>query len=79
MAQLRLRRDRLARFRKDAGITTDKDLAARIDMDPGQVSRILGGAAFGPRFIAGVLDVFGIAFFEDLFEVCPDDDGGDAA
>lgn len=76
VAKLVLRRDRLAQFRKLKGITTDADLAERIGVNAGQVSRVLKGkSAPGPRFIAGILDVFGIEFFADLFAVEPDDNG----
>jgi len=86
MPDLVLRVDRLENFRSQVpGLETQAAFAERIGLHPGQVSRILGddgdgpGTGFGRKFIAGVLDVFGIAFFEDLFEVCPDDNGGDDA
>ncbi len=73
--RLLLRRDRLAQFRRlKGGLDTDKAFAERIGMTQGQVSRILRGSAPGPRFIAGVLDLFGIEFFADLFAIVPDDE-----
>ena len=80
VAQIVLRTDQLAKLRKLApDLRTDQELARRMNMDQGQVSRVLRGAAPGARFIAGILDVFGIEFFQDLFAVIPDDDGNGAA
>ena len=81
MAKIVLRRQQLAKFRRLVpGLDVDQELARRMGMDPGQVSRVLRGASPGPKFIAGILDVFGIEFFQDLFAVVPDDDGnGEAA
>lgn len=78
-ATLRLRKERLASFRRLAGITTDLELAARINVDPSTVSRVLNGTqAPGPRFIAGLVQTFGVDLFPDLFEVI-DDDSPDVA
>jgi hypothetical protein len=45
-----------------------------IGVTQGHVSRVLyKGDALGVRFIAGVLDVFGTRFLDDLFVVVPDD------
>jgi len=81
VAKLILRRDQLAKLRKLVpGLDTDAALAERMGMTGGQVSRVLRGGTPGPRFIAGLLDVFGIEFFQDLFAVVPDDNGnGEAA
>ncbi|MFJ1510919.1 helix-turn-helix domain-containing protein [Cellulosimicrobium funkei] len=74
-ATLRLRKTKLASYRRLAGIDTDQELARRIDMDPSSVSRILkGNQAPGPRFIAGLVVIFGVDLFPDLFEVVEQDD-----
>jgi transcriptional regulator with XRE-family HTH domain len=77
VAKLVLRRDQLAKFRRiKGGIDADTEFAAQIGVNPGQVSRVLGGkSAPGTRFIAGCLELFGIECFADLFSVEPDDTG----
>jgi transcriptional regulator with XRE-family HTH domain len=76
MARLALRLDQLAKFRRLKDVTIDSDFASRIGVNPSQVSRVLTGkAAPGTRFIAGVLELFGVDTFADLFSVVPDDDG----
>jgi transcriptional regulator with XRE-family HTH domain len=76
MARLIVRLDQLRKFRTlIPGMETDAAFAERIGVNPGQVSRIRQGKNNpGPKFIAGVLDLFGIEFFSDLFAVVPDDD-----
>ena len=70
VATLTLKADQLRKFRSlRDDLKTDSELARRMQMDPGQVSRVLRGAAPGERFIAGLLSVFGVDFFADLFEV----------
>jgi len=85
MPDLVLRVDRLENFRSQVpGLETQAAFAERIGLHPGQVSRILGndgdgpGTGFGRKFIAGVLELFGIQFFADLFAIVPDDHAGDA-
>lgn len=74
LATLALKTDGLNKIRKLAGIETDKQLAELIGMDAATVSRVLGGkAAPGPKFIAGLIQVFGTEWFADLFVVVPDD------
>ena len=76
MAKLALRQDQLAKFRRLSGIKTDLEFAKRIGVHRSQVSRVLSGdAAPGPRFIAGVVALFGVECFQDLFTVIPDDNG----
>ena len=76
MARLVVRHDQLSKFRRLSGIKTDAEFAERIGVHPSQVSRVLkGDAAPGTRFIAGVLELFGIECFQDLFAVEPDDNG----
>jgi transcriptional regulator with XRE-family HTH domain len=75
LATLALKQDGLAKVRKLAKINTDADLAHRIGIDPGNLSRVLAGkAAPGPKFIAGLMDAFGTEWFTDLFEVVPGDE-----
>lgn len=75
LATLALRPEGLQKCRRLAGIEVDKDLAARMRIDGGQLSRVLlGKSAPGPRFIAGLLEVFGTEWFDDLFVVLPDDE-----
>lgn len=70
MATIRLRSEQLAKFRRLAGISTDDALAKAMGVNPATVSRVLRGTAVpGERFIAGLLLVFGVECFGDLFEV----------
>ena len=85
MPDLVLRVDRLENFRSQVpGLETQAAFAERIGLHPGQISRILGddgdgpGTGFGRKFIAGVLDLFGIQFFADLFAIVPDNHGDEA-
>lgn len=83
MATLRLRKDQLDRLRRvtrtvGGELLTDKELAARIGIHPSNLHRVLAGkAAPGTKFIAGLLDVFGIEWFADLFEILPGDEAAD--
>lgn len=62
-------RDRFRKAREQAGITTDQDLAARMEVAPSTLSRVLGGAVVpSNRFIASAITVLATRF-EDLFEV----------
>lgn len=80
VAQLKLREDNLAKFRRLAGIKTDDALAKRMGVDPATVHRVLRNKSVpGPRFIAGLMDVFGTECFSDLFELVNDDGTEDAA
>lgn len=78
MAEIVLRQEQLAKLRKLKGIKTDAEFAGLIGVNAGQVSRTLKGKSGpGTQFIAGTLELFGIEFFADLFEVKPkpqDDD-----
>ncbi len=81
MAKIALRQEQLKKFRKLKGIKTDAEFAKLIGVNAGQVSRTLrGDSAPGTRFIAGTLELFGVEFFADLFDIRPDhDDDGEAA
>lgn len=79
-AKLVLRRDQLATRKQLAGIETDDELARLAQMHRTQFSRVLNGRSEpGNKFIAGLLDVFGIGAFQDLFALVGDDDGDVAA
>ena len=80
LATLALKAEGLAMLRDAAGIKTDSDLADRIGLDRAQVSRVLTGKSGpGPKFIAGLLDTFGIKWFTHLFAVVSDEDQERAA
>lgn len=80
VATLRLNKSRLATYRRLAKIETDGQLAESIGVHPATVSRILHGTqAPGPRFIAGLVVLFGAELFGELFEVVGDNDEGAAA
>jgi transcriptional regulator with XRE-family HTH domain len=73
--RLTLRRDNLKKFRRLANLEVDAHFAERIDVHPGQLSKVLHGkSAPGTRFIAGCLQVFGVDTFADLFALAPDED-----
>lgn len=75
LATLALKTEALDKMRRLAGINTDVELARRIGVDPGNLSRVLSGkAAPGPKTIAGLMQTFGTEWFPDLFEVVPDDE-----
>ncbi len=64
----------LARLRTEFGIEMDQDLAARLGVNKGSLSRVLSGkTAPGPGFIASVLATFPVKF-EAVFDVVIDDD-----
>lgn len=76
VAKLALRRDQLTKLRrlKLGDNNTDANFAQLIGVNPGQVSRTLQGKSGpGTRFIAGTLELFGLEFFTDLYEIQPDD------
>lgn len=79
-SKITLRRDNLAKFRRIAGLESDRAFAKRIGVNHSQVSRVLSGnSRIGTRFIAGCLETFGVECFADLFAIEPDDDNGAAA
>lgn len=74
MPTIILKPDRLLRAQERAGIPSLRQLAAAIHVAPGNLSLVMRGKAQpGNRFIAGVLDVFGMASFSELFEIGPDE------
>lgn len=74
VATLRLREDQLDKIRKTAGLSTDASLAARMNMDPGTVSRVLRGKQTpGPRFIAALVGCFPGWDIDDLFVITTED------
>jgi transcriptional regulator with XRE-family HTH domain len=80
LATIRLRTEQLERLRRvsrtvGGHLLTDKELAERIGIHPSNLHRVLTEkAAPGTKFIAGLLDVYGIEWFSDLFEILPDDE-----
>lgn len=71
-AVLRLKADVLATYRRLTGLKTDSALAARMGIDPGNLSRVLKGAQQpGPKFIAALCSAFD-AQLGELFEVVDD-------
>ena len=74
-ATLRLRTEQLAKYRRLAGLGTNAALAARMNFDAGNLSRVLAGKqAPGPRFIAALASAFPGLDLDDLFEVVPAED-----
>ena len=74
MATLRLKRDQLAKLRKLAGLESNAALAARMDFDAGNLSRVLAGKQQpGPKFIAALVSAFPGFALDDLFEVVTND------
>lgn len=74
MATLRLRTDQLDKIRRWNKVVSDADLAARMDIDPGSVSRVLRGIQQpGPKFIASLCTALD-ASLDDLFEIVPSKD-----
>lgn len=70
VATLRLREEQLTKYRKLAGITTNDELARRMGIDPGNLSRVLRGhQSPGPKFIASLVAAFPGMDLDDLFEV----------
>jgi len=79
MPKLVIRRDQLTHRKQLAGIDTDDELARLAGIHATQLSRVLSGKSEpGNKFIAGLLHVFGVGAFQDLFAIVSDDDG-DAA
>lgn len=74
VATLRLKTETLANYRRLAQLRTDAALAARMGIDPGNLSRVLQGKQRpGPKFIAAMCEAFD-ARLEELFEVVPAQD-----
>lgn len=69
MRTLTINEDGIQRLRADYGLPQDKDIAARLGVDKGTVSRVLKGkSAPGPTFVAAMLMTFPVKF-EDVFDV----------
>lgn len=72
-ATLRLRTDQLKKIRGWVGLKTDAALAERMNMDAGNLSRVLTGKqAPGPKFMAALCCALD-AELADLFEVVAPD------
>lgn len=75
VATLRLKRDQLTKIRKWNRVTTDAALAAKMDIDAGNLSRVLSDKhpqQPGPKFIAALCAALD-AELGDLFEVVSDE------
>ena len=69
VATLRLKSEMVAKIRGWKGLKTDASLAEAMDIDPGNLSRVLRGKQQpGPRFIASLCTALD-ADLADLFEV----------
>ncbi|WP_433658085.1 helix-turn-helix domain-containing protein [Nocardia sp. CA-128927] len=78
VARLALKHEGLAKIRRLAKIEQDSRLAELMHIDPATISRVLRGkAAPGVRFIAGIVDVFGSEWFDEVFEVISETDDED--
>lgn len=74
VATLQLKREQLTKIRGWVGLTTDASLAAAMEVDPGNLSRVLKGTQQpGPKFIASLCSALK-ADLADLFEVVNDED-----
>lgn len=74
---LKLKPHGLSALRAAAQINTSRELAQRLGINQSNLSRILKGTARpGVPFIAGCLNVFGVESVDCIFEVVPDDRGG---
>ena len=72
---LELQTKGLNKIRRLTGGGTDRELAERLRINAGYLSRVLTGKSKpGPRFIAGAINAFGLDCFEDLFAIVPDSD-----
>lgn len=69
VATLRLKSEMVAKIRGWKGLKTDASLAEAMNIDPGNLSRVLRGKQQpGPRFIASLCAALD-ADLADLFEV----------
>jgi transcriptional regulator with XRE-family HTH domain len=73
MSTLAINEEGLQSLRDEYKIVNDSELAERLQMNKGTVSRVLAGkSAPGPRFIASVLTSFPVKF-EDVFDSITDE------
>lgn len=74
MATIAINVPEIRKCQKLAGIKNDRELADRMQLDAGNLSRVLTGRASpGPKFLAGLVVVFGVEWFADLVDVVSDD------
>lgn len=68
--RLNIQKDRVRQLGRDKlGLRSDRAIAARLDMDPADLSHLLAGHRQpSPQIIAALLDMFGEPF-DALFEV----------
>lgn len=73
MAIIKLRKEGLARLRRNQASISDPELARQAELHPTQLYRLLNDDTNpGMRTVAGLCLVFGAARFADLFDVIPD-------
>lgn len=73
MASLSISPQGLVRLRAKTGLDSDRELAKRIGIDKGTLSRVLNGKMDpGPKFIAGIIVAFGHRWFTELIQVVDD-------
>lgn len=73
VATLALKRDQLTKIRRWKGLTTDAALADAMNIDAGNLSRVLSekhAQQPGPKFIAALCYALD-AELDDLFEIVP--------
>lgn len=76
VAKITVRRDRIDEAKIAAGFRTDDQFARAAGVHPTQLSRVMSGRSEpGNKFIAGMLEVFGVASFPQLFAIVSDDEG----
>lgn len=69
-ATLRLRTEALVKYRRIAGLDTNDSLAKKMQINAGNLSRVLGGRQTpGPKFMAALVAAFPGLELDDLFEV----------
>ncbi len=70
MAQIELDLDQLAKLRRlRSDLRTNRALAAAMDVNEGNLSRLLAGkAGLGPSMIGGLVKVFGPEWLPDLLK-----------
>lgn len=69
-ATLRLRAEVLTKYREIAGLTSDVDLARRMEIDPTTVYRVLNGRTVpSAKFIASLPAAFKGVGLDELWEV----------
>lgn len=75
---VKLRTEQFRRYAESQGLTTDREIAARVGLDRTMVFKLLRGIHQpGERVIASILAGFPDRRFEDFFEVTTGDAEGE--